>query len=319
MQGNFDIPLFRPKTLGHLQCIATKVNSDQCAGKIGTACSAWATRLIWRLAPNSVPSSDMEIIIRLLVCNRHNDITFSAQLDDLIKIYTPQIEVHTAAHALNFSPEKRRCGRNSRQDLRLKLGKIIKDNQFDAGFLYVYTCPYIPGFVKVGCSQDDPTRRIKEWRICYPLATEQYRCEIEFPQRMEELVHLRLATLRFEVLCLAQQCKAKYHDEWFKCSVEDAKGLIENLKALNDKSALYDRESRRLSRYWTENIVGLENLIKGDSGRCVDDAELRGMLQKFAQVRIGAKSGDVTDALDLSDQETDNVTYCKSRSTMRAE
>lgn len=304
MKGDLDIPPFRPKSLDNLQCIALKLNSDPCAGKIGAACSAWATRLIWGLGPDCLPRGDLETIIRLLVCNRHNEITLNGQWDDLIKTYAPQIELYTAAETPHFSPQDRRCGRNSRQDFRRKLEQVIKDDQFGAGYLYIYTCPYIPGFVKVGCSKDEPSRRIKEWRGCYPLATEQYRCQIEFPQRMEELVHLKLATLRSEMICLAQQCKANYHDEWFKCSVEDAKGIIGHLKALNDKDALYDRESRRLSSYWKGTIVGLENRMMENSGRCTCDAELSGILQGFTQVRIGAEAGDVTDELDLSDQET---------------
>jgi hypothetical protein len=304
MKGDLGIPPFRPRSLDYLQCIALKPNSDPCAGKIGAACSAWATRLIWRLGPDSLPRGGLETIMRLLVCNRHDENTLVRQRDDLIKIYAPQIEAYTAADAPHSSPQGRPCGRNSRQDFRRKLGQVIKDGQFDAGYLYIYTCPYIPGFVKVGCSKDEPSRRIKEWTGCYPLATEQYRCGIEFPQRMEELVHLRLATLRSEIICLAPRCKTNYHDEWFECSVEDAKGIIGHLKALNDKDALYDRESRTLSSYWNGNIVGLENHIMGNSGRCTCDAELSGMLQDFTQVRIGAEAGDITDVLDHSDQET---------------
>lgn len=304
MKGDLGITPFRPESLDNLQCIALKSNSVPCAGKIGAACSAWATRLIWKLGPDCLPRDNLETIIRLLVCNRHNEVTLHRQSDDLIKTYAPQIEVYTAANAPHFSPQVRRCGRNSRQDFRHKLGQVIKDDQFDAGYLYIYTCAYMPGFIKVGCSKDEPSRRIKEWRGCYPLATEQYRCEIEFPQRMEELVHLRLATLRFEIICLAPQCKTNYHDEWFKCSVEAAKGIIGHLKTLNDNNAVYDRESRKLSSYWNGNIVGLENHIMGNSWCCTYDAELSGMLQGFTQVRIGEEAGNDTEALDLSDQET---------------
>lgn len=244
----------------------------------------------------------METIIRLLVCNKHNGIALNRQLNDLIEIYAPQIEVYTAADAPNHSPQSLPCGRNSRQDFRRKLGQVIKDNQFGAGYLYIYTCPYIPGFVKVGCSKDEPSRRIREWRGCYPLATEQYRCGIVFPQRIEEVVHLRLAALRTKIICLAPQCKIHYHDEWFKCSVDDAKEIIRHLKAVNDKDALYDRATRMLSSCWSGNIVGLENRIIGNSGYCSRDAELSGMLQDFTQVRIEAEADDITDA--LSGQES---------------
>lgn len=123
---------------------------------------------------------------------------------------------------------------------------------------------------------------------------------------MEELVHLRLNTLRSEIICLAQQCEAEYHDEWFKCSVEEAKGIIGHLKALNDEHALYDRETRMLSSYWNDKIARLENHIMRSSGRCTCDAELFGMLQSFTQVQIGTDAGDVTDELNLSDQVTRN-------------
>jgi hypothetical protein len=76
------------------------------------------------------------------------------------------------------------------------------------------------------------------------------------------------------------------------------------LEALNDEHALYDRESRRLSSYWNDEIVGLENHIMGGSERCICDAKLFGMLQGFSQVQIGAEAGGVTGELDLSDQET---------------
>jgi hypothetical protein len=98
---------------------------------------------------------------------------------------------------------------------------------------------------------------------------------------MEELVHLRLNTLRSQIICLAQQCEVEYHDEWFKCSVEEAKGIIGHLKALNDEHALYDRETRRLSSYWNDRIARLENHIMGSSGRLTCDAEPFGMLQSF--------------------------------------
>jgi hypothetical protein len=304
MKGDSDIPPFRPDSLKNLQCIALKPTADPCAGMIGAACSAWATRLIWRLEPDCFAHDDLRPIIRLLVCNRHNESTLVSQWDDLIKIYTPQIKAYATADAPHFSPQDRLCSRNSRQYLKRKLGQVIKDAQFDAGYLYIYTCPYIPGFVKIGCSNKEPDRRIKEWRSCHPLATEQDRCKFEFPQRMEELVHLRLNTLRSEVICLAQQCKADYHDEWFKCSVDEAKGIIGHLKALNDEHALYDRETRRLSSYWNDKIARLETHIMGNSGRCTCDAELLGMLQSFTQVQIGMDAGDVADELNLLDQET---------------
>lgn len=96
------------------------------------------------------------------------------------------------------------------------------------------------------------------------------------------------------------------------------------MKALNDKDSLYDRESRRLSSYWKDDIVGLGNRMMGNSGRCTCDAELSGILQGFTQVRIGAEAGDVTDELDLSDQETQgysNVRHearCKLNRNMEA-
>lgn len=144
MKGDLDIPPFRPKCLDNLQCIALKVNSDPCAGKIGAACSAWATRLIWELGPDCLPRGDLETIIRLLVCNRHNETTLNGQWDDLFKTYAPQAETP------HFSPQDRHCGRNSRQDFRRKLEQVIKDDQFGAGYLYIYTCPYIPGFCQSG-------------------------------------------------------------------------------------------------------------------------------------------------------------------------
>lgn len=162
MKGDLEIPPFRPRSLDNLQCIALKINSDPCAGKIGAACSAWATRLIWRLGPDCLPRGDLEIIIRLLVCNRHNEIDLDRQWDDLIETYAPQIKVCIAADAPHFSPQGRRCDRNSRQNFRRKLRQVIKNDRFGAGYLYVYTCPYLPGFVKVGCSKDEPSRRIKE-------------------------------------------------------------------------------------------------------------------------------------------------------------
>jgi len=166
MKGDLDIPPFRPNSLDDLQCIALKPNSVPCAGKIGVACSAWATRLICSLEPDCSAHGDLETIIRLLVCNRHNENTLVRQWYGLIKTYAPQIKLYAVADAPNFSPQDRLCGRNSRQDFKRKLRQVIKDDQFGAGYLYIYTCPYIPGFVKIGCSKNEPDRRIKEWRAC---------------------------------------------------------------------------------------------------------------------------------------------------------
>jgi hypothetical protein len=109
MKGDFDIPPFKPESLGNLQYIALKPTGNLCAEKIGAACSAWATRLIWRLGPDCLAHDDLKTIIRLLVCNRHNGNTLASQWDDLIKIYTPQIKAYAAADAPHFSPQDRLC------------------------------------------------------------------------------------------------------------------------------------------------------------------------------------------------------------------
>jgi hypothetical protein len=55
--------------------------------------------------------------------------------------------------------------------------------------------------VKIGCSETSPEQRVTEWKRSYPEAKSRFSEPFENPHRMEELIYLQMADLRFEKDC----------------------------------------------------------------------------------------------------------------------
>ena len=90
----------------------------------------------------------------------------------------------------------------------------------------------MPGFLKIGCAKTSSTRRIAQWAQCHPGLALVSDTAFNLPQRIKELMHLYLGTNRYDVACIFKSCKSQWHDEWFKCSVEDVRSLVEQMEIL---------------------------------------------------------------------------------------
>lgn len=243
--------MFKPLDLDERQCIAHTKKHVQCHGKIGEGYLASATRRISELRSSATENCTLLVaIVRLLICKRHSENCIHHQLEGLMQKYEPELMEYASTHRPSNSVEFRLCQRNSKTTLRMKLESPIKDNQFPTGFLYIYTWDSMPGFVKIGCAKTSSAKRVAQWAKCHPALTLAFHTDFIFPQRIEELVHLQLADKRYEVSCNLPSCKSDYHNEWFTSSVEGARRLLEQWKALAERSPIYDIDTRQLAGFW---------------------------------------------------------------------
>jgi hypothetical protein len=147
--------------------------------------------------------------------------------------------------------EELQCIARTKDDMsvRIKLERPIRPEQFSDGFLYAFTSEFEPGFVKIGCCRSAPAQRIRQWDKCYPKATLYHEEACEFPQRMEELIHLEWADRRYSKQCDVGSCKWKSHDEWFKCLPTEAERIMRQWKRLL-QFCLYCPTTRQLEDRW---------------------------------------------------------------------
>ena len=246
--------LFKPRDLQERQCIAQTCTKKQCSARISGNSLSRVTKYLGNEFIESEQKVELlQTIVRLLICNNHKDIHLQPQMDSLIRKYLPELEEHARTHE-SYEPYKpircHRSARNSRTTLTNKLYSSIKDDQFLTGSLYIFTWKHLPGYVKVGCAKGDSAKRIEQWAKCYSGAERVHSVNVSFPQRMEELVHLQMAERRYEVYCDEESCKLRYHDEWFKCSVEEMKSVVDGWASLATEFELYQADTRRLADHW---------------------------------------------------------------------
>lgn len=217
MVANF----FKPQYLQERQCIAHTSKDRQCRARTSEGRLCLALKLLRRTSINGEKVSESrETIIRLLVCDMHR-LQVDSLLDGLIKKYQPEFHGYARTHEPKETTILRQCVRNNRTNFRSKLKSAIKGEQFDCGHIHIFTWPYMPHYIKVGCTKNSPAERIKQWAKCYPDAVAAYSVWLNFPQRIEELFHLQIVDKRYDILGSSRSCKSTYHDVWFLSSIEE--------------------------------------------------------------------------------------------------
>ena len=262
---------FKPADLDLCQCLAFTKQQKQCQGTIPAHRKMEISLDVvkWQRAAKVEDKGYLlENIIRDLICPNHHPDSIQRQLDTLVPKYQFQLTEYARKVFVDWLEleKPRQSHRNSQKNFGLKLGTEIKSEQFVEGYVYVFTSECVPGLVKVGSTKSSVAERVKEWRKCYYkpqiLCSERF----QFPQRMEELVHLQFVANRREVLCWKRECKMKFHDEWFQCEPHRMKAVVEEWKRLTKAAGLYDAKRRILAERWKVQLDRLIGRHDGDFG-----------------------------------------------------
>lgn len=248
--------MLKLKDLDDRQCIAQTAKHLPCGGQISNGELALVTS---RLSELHVSSKDeataLEEIIKLLICANHRRSRTEIQLDTLMQRYKPELLESAKMHREFSFTTYHAFQDRARRSVREKLGSLIKDNEHRAGSAYGFTWDVVPGLIKIGYANDTTSDRVKQWRKCHPGATQVFNITFDFPHRMEELIHAQMADKRQE--CRLDSCSFKYHNEWFRSSVEETELIVRQWKSTLEIEPLYDLEQRKLTGYWQSALKDL--------------------------------------------------------------
>lgn len=149
------------------------------------------------------------------------------------------------------NPEFTRYSAKSNKDVVAALRCSPLEVPSKLGFVYAFTTPYKPGFVKIGWAAS-PSKRVAEWAKCFPEATVAFEEQFEYPEQIELLIHLENAPGRMQIVCrrcsLGQKSSVN-HDEWFEMDIAEAKRVITRWKNLICQEPLYTKD-KVLSAKW---------------------------------------------------------------------
>lgn len=152
--------------------------------------------------------------------------------------------------------------------------KRIPDDYVVAGWIYAFSWPEHPGFIKIGYSNDVATRVNVEWDNCHRGATLLITCHVKYPRRIEELIHAQLQHQRRKIVSCANQFCRKTHIEWFEISVNEGLQTVKDWATLTDREMLYSSDlERSLTPAWRSRIAGLDADITARSLLGLLDAE----------------------------------------------
>lgn len=126
------------------------------------------------------------------------------------------------------------------------------------GEVYSFTWPPHPGFSKIGYSGHSAMRRVEDWQTCHAGATLSHAAKVEYPQRIERLVHLQLAQYRYRII-ICTAC-SRGHEEWFKMASREVNQVITDWTDLTRREPLYGRD-RRLTSRWRNRITTFSGII----------------------------------------------------------
>lgn len=240
------------------KCIAVlhHQNSRRCKAQPSQADLNEALRLIagiWLRSPQDT-NTKLEEVIRLRTCPTHRQKLEAQYLMCQAKIYSETLLQSGQGLRPGAAEDPPFLPYNANPSLNLvrKLKEPINPNQDPSGFLYVFQIKSAPGFVKIGYGAKSLDDMLKRWRKCHSEPTICFTEHFDYPERMEEIVHLNFFRNRFTYAC--KICN-KRHDEWFKISVEEAQLDISRLKTITQRAPLYTK-ARRLSSYWSSVICG---------------------------------------------------------------
>jgi hypothetical protein len=163
------------------------------------------------------------------------------------------------------------------------MSQIVAPGRRSGGYIYAFTRPSLPGFLKIGYVQDvtvpgrpypDPVdHRLASWRAtCGHPVEEAFRVRVPAAaERVEGLVHQSLRGARRVEAC--GRCGRRLrrgrsgggqHDEWFEVAAARARAVVDAW-ALWAGCLPYDRFGR-LVDFWAEKIDGEKARVgEGDS------------------------------------------------------
>lgn len=161
---------------------------------------------------------------------------------------SPEIESFLAGYQ---NREFTRYSAKSNKDVVTALRCSPLKVPYNLGFVYAFTTPYKPGFVKIGWAVN-PMKRVTEWAKCFPEATIAFQEQFEFPEQMELLIHLENAATRMQIACRRCSRGRKtlvQHDEWFQMDTAEVREIINGWKRVTSEEPLYTKE-KGLSAGW---------------------------------------------------------------------
>lgn len=160
--------IFLPQAREHFQCIANTMKNKQCRAEIGKACSDKASWLAAGLLATQALDEGIRTILKLLVCGRHGEQHIGVQMDNLHKVYGPELVKFAQSQPDRMDRTPQPSDRNSKMSVRVKFKSPNTSGHFSDGFLYAFTSEFEPGLVKIGCCRNYPAQRIRQWNECYP-------------------------------------------------------------------------------------------------------------------------------------------------------
>ncbi|KAK0653676.1 hypothetical protein DIS24_g5866 [Lasiodiplodia hormozganensis] len=192
----------------------------------------------------------------------------------------PQLHLDAASTNANdgdqekSEPEQQEPILSSNQVRRLELGLCTKLREWlrgkrIPGRVYVLHSPSRPDLVKIGMATS-PARRARQLRKdcnLSDLVVAHKSVKIDRPDRVEALAHRQLAPFMQEIRCDHGGGPTQVHKEWFRCSVEMVKRVVDAWAAWMKKDP-YKRTTLRPQ--WKNRLEEL----KGSSEEEVKFAEI---------------------------------------------
>ena len=127
----------------------------------------------------------------------------------------------------------------SNKDIRILLVTGISLNGDREGFVYALNWAPEPSFFKIGCAKTSAENTVKDWERCDPEAEVIFNEPFQFPERMEDLIHLHLIDKRYQMDRPCERCAIK-HAEWSKVPMEDVKRVVEEWGCHGRKTTIFN-------------------------------------------------------------------------------
>jgi T5orf172 domain len=156
---------------------------------------------------------------------------------------TTALSEYSLPYFQNFRPYQPKCtaNRSTTAVLRDLIEKPLTDRELESGSIYMYWFPGNFGYLKIGKTSRNVTKRLDEWQKQCKHAVESVSSDfaaVIHVYRVEALVHAELKEVRYhEVNCRGCGCN---HREWFLETPEHARRVDEKWKAFIKTSPYVD-------------------------------------------------------------------------------
>ena len=119
-----------------------------------------------------------------------------------------------------------------------------------SGEVYFFTRPHSSGYVKIGYSAatTGAEGRLLAQLDCYPGIVMGKIVRLQYPKRMEKLIHLQMAEHRVKI-GRCGWCNST-HEEWFRMESGDAEKVMDEWVEVVEREALYDNRGWLTDRWW---------------------------------------------------------------------